>query len=53
MDENEERGEFSAACEIEMQLVRAENGLENENEDSVVEHSKEQELESRKICHIF
>ena len=31
----------------------AENGLEkneSENEDGVVEHSKEQELESRKIC---
>ena len=34
----------------------AENGLEkneSENEDGVVEHSKEQELESRKICQKF
>ena len=34
--------------------MRAENGLEkNENEDGMVQHSKEQELESRKICHKF
>ena len=34
-------------------MVRTENGLEkneSENKDGVVEHSKEQELESRKIC---
>ena len=34
--------------------MRAENGLErNESEDGVVEHSREQELESRKICQKF
>ena len=36
--------------------MKAENGLEkneSENEDGVVEHSKEQELESRKICQKF
>ena len=34
--------------------MRAENGLEkNENEDGVVEPSKVQELESRKICQKF
>ena len=36
--------------------MRAESGLEkneSENEDGVVEHSKEQELESRKICPKF
>ena len=34
-------------------MVREKNEIEkneNENEDGVVEHSKEQELESRKIC---
>ena len=33
--------------------MREENEIEkneNESEDGVVEHSKEQELESRKIC---
>ena len=39
------------ACEIEKKIVREENGLEkNESKDGVVEHSKEQKLESRKIC---
>ena len=36
--------------------MREENWLEknkNESEDGVVEHSKEQELESRKICQKF
>ena len=36
--------------------MREENELEkneNESEDGVVEHSKEQELESRKICQKF
>ena len=36
--------------------MREENGLEkneNESEDGVVEHSKEQELDCRKICQKF
>ena len=36
--------------------MRAKNGFEkneNENADGVVEHSREQELESRKICSKF
>ena len=44
---SEEKGEFSAACEIE-KIAREENGLEkneSENEDGLVEHCKEQELE--------
>ena len=44
---------FSVACEIKKKIVREENELEkneNESEDGVVEHSREQELESRKIC---
>ena len=53
---NEEKGEFSAACGIEKKIVREENETEkneNESEDGVVEHSKVQELESRKICQKF
>ena len=39
------------AYEIEKKTVSEENWLEkNESEDGVVEHSKEQKLESRKIC---
>ena len=50
-DRNEEKGEFSAACGIEKKIVREENEIEkNESEDGVVEHSKVQALESRKIC---
>ena len=55
LDRNEEKSEFSAACEIE-KIVRAENGLEkneNENKDGVVEHSEGQDLESRQICRAF
>ena len=55
-DRNEEKGEFSAACGIEKKIVREENEIEkneNESEDGVVEHSKVQELESRKICQKF
>ena len=47
---------FSAACEIEKKIVREEKELEmneNESEDGVVEHSKDQELGSRKICQKF
>ena len=36
--------------------MTAENGLEkneSKNEDGVIGHSKEQELESRKICQKF
>ena len=53
---NEEKGEFSAACGIEKKIVREENEIEkneNESEDGVVEHSKVQALESRKICQKF
>ena len=53
---NEENGEFSDAYEIEKKIVREENELEkneNESEYGVVEHSREHELESRKICQIF
>ena len=42
---------FSAACGIEKKIVRKANEIEkneNESEDSVVEHSKVQVLESRK-----
>ena len=52
-DRNEEKGEFSAACGIEKKIVREENEIEkneNESEDGVVGHSKVQALESRKIC---
>ena len=55
-DRNEEKGEFSAACGIEKTKVREENEIqknENESEDDVVEHSKVQALESRKICQKF
>ena len=53
-DRNEEKGEFSAACGIEKKLVREESEEnENESEDGVVEHSKVQALESRKICQKF
>ena len=53
---NEEKGEFSAACGIEKKIVREENEIEkneNESEDGVVWHSKVQALESRKICQKF
>ena len=47
------KGEFSAACEIE-KTVREENGFEKiaakNKSNGVVEHFKEQEFESRKIC---
>ena len=53
-DRNEENGEFSAACEIVRKTVREENELEeNESEDGVGEHSREQELESKRICQKF
>ena len=53
-DRNEEKGEFSAACGIEKKIVREENEIEKiESEDGVVEHSKVQALESRKICQKF
>ena len=48
--------EFSAACGIEMKIVREENETEkkeNESEDGAVEHSKVQARESRKICQKF
>ena len=48
--------EFSAACGIEKKIVRGENEIEkneNESEDGVVEHSKVQSLDSRKICQKF
>ena len=48
-DRNEEKGEFSAACGIEKKIVKEQNEIEkneNESEDGVVEHSKVQELES-------
>ena len=51
---NEEKSEFSTAYEIEKKHVREVNWIEkyeNENEDGVIKHSKEQELKSRKICH--
>ena len=47
---------FSAACGIEKKIVREENEIEkneNESEDGVVEHSKVQALESRKIFQKF
>ena len=47
------KGEFSAAYGIEKKIVKGENEIEkneNESEDSVVEHSKVQALEIRKIC---
>ena len=50
------KSEVLPVCEIEKKIMREENGLEkeeNESEDGVVEHSKEQELESRKICQKF
>ena len=46
----------SSACGIEKKIVREENEIEkneNESEDGVVEHSKVQALESRKICQKF
>ena len=52
---NEEKGKFSAARGIE-KIEREENEIErneNESEDGVVEHSKVQALESRKICQEF
>ena len=55
-DKNEDKGEFSAACGIEKEIVREENEIEkneNESEDGVVEHSKVKALESRKICQNF
>ena len=55
-DRNVEKGEFSVACEIEKKTVREENEIEKnekESEDGVVEHSKVQELESRRICQKF
>ena len=53
-DRNEEKGEFSAACGIEKKIAREGNEIQkNESEDGVVEHSKVQELESRKICQKF
>ena len=53
-DRNEEKGEFSAACGIEKKIAREDNEIQkNESEDGVVEHSKVQELESRKICQKF
>ena len=47
--------DISTAREIE-KIMREENELEkneNESEDGVVGHSREQELESRKICQKF
>ena len=55
-DRNEEKGEFSAACGIEKKIVREENEIqknENESEDGLVERSKVQELEIRKIFQKF
>ena len=56
-DRNEQKGDFSAACAIKKKIVREEDAImknENESEDGVVEHSKVQELESRKkICQKF
>ena len=55
-DRNEEKDEFSAACGIEKKIVREENEIpknENESEDGVVRHSKVQELAFRKICQKF
>ena len=49
-------GKFSVACEVEKKRVKEENGFEKmtlENESNVIEHSKKQELESKKICHKF
>ena len=46
------KGEFSAACGIEKKIVREENEIEkneNESEDGVVEHSKVQALEVLRI----
>jgi len=53
---NEEKGEFSAAWGTEKKIAREEYKIEmNEkmSEDCVVEHSKVQALESRKICQKF
>ena len=47
---------FSTACGIEKKIVREENEIEknkNESEDGVVEHFKVPALESRKICQKF
>ena len=47
---------FAATCGIEKKIVREENEIqnnENEIKDGVVEHSKVQALESRKICQTF
>ena len=39
---------------MEKKIVSEENAIEkNESEDSAAEHSKVQELESRKICQKF
>ena len=45
---NEGKNEFSAICEIDKTGI-AKNGPKM----GMVEHSKEQELESRKICQKF
>ena len=52
---NEDKGEFSAACGIEKKILREENEIERMRAKMVwyVEHSKVQELESRKICQKF
>ena len=55
-DRNEEEGEFSAAWGTEKKIAREENKIEmneKKSEDCVVEHSKVQALESRKICQKF
>ena len=45
---------FLAACGIGKKIAREENQIEkNKSEDGVVEHSKVQALESRKICQKF
>ena len=55
----EKKVSFPAACEIEKKIAREENWLLRRMrmrgwcEDGGVEHSKEQELESRMICHKF
>ena len=56
-DRNEEKSEFfSAASGFERKIAREENEIEknkNVSKDGVVEHSKVQALESRKICQKF
>ena len=47
---------FQLLVELRRKIVREENEIEkneNESEDGVVEHSKVQALESRKICQKF